>query len=146
MTVSTVSTVSTPGTVTRPSRSSWFPWRHPQHDHPALQAAHDDRTFGERVADHIASFGGSWPFIFIFLGMIVILDSGQHRPAPARHRPAPIRPLSLYRAEPGVVRRCRHPGADHHDEPELRMVMRDGRQSEYVRRPRRLPSEGQTRG
>src|ERR1035441_8148496 len=94
MTVSTVSTVSTPGTVTRPSRSSWFPWRHPQHDHPALQAAHDDRTFGERVADHIASFGGSWPFIFIFLGMIVILDSGQHRPAPARHRPAPIRPLS----------------------------------------------------
>jgi uncharacterized membrane protein len=53
------------------SRSSWFPWRHPQaHDHPALQAAHDDRTLGERVADQIASFGGSWPFIFIFLGLI----------------------------------------------------------------------------
>jgi uncharacterized membrane protein len=68
----TVSTVSAPGTVARPSRSSWFPWRHPQHDHPALQAAHDDRTVGERVADHIASFGGSWPFIFIFLGMIVV--------------------------------------------------------------------------
>ena len=28
--------------------------------------------FGERVADDIASFGGSWPFIFIFLGMIVV--------------------------------------------------------------------------
>jgi uncharacterized membrane protein len=55
-----------------PSRSSWFPWRHHLHEHPALQAAHDDRTFGERVADQIASFGGSWPFIFIFLGMIVI--------------------------------------------------------------------------
>ncbi|MGA8680630.1 MAG: DUF1003 domain-containing protein, partial [Acidimicrobiales bacterium] len=38
--------------------------------HPALQAAHDDRTRGERVADEIASFGGSWPFIFIFLGLI----------------------------------------------------------------------------
>jgi uncharacterized membrane protein len=34
-------------------------------------AVHDDRTVGERVADEIASFGGSWPFIFIFLGMIV---------------------------------------------------------------------------
>ena len=53
-------------------RSSWFPWRNPQgHDHPVFQAAHDDRTLGERVADHIASFGGSWPFIFIFLGLIV---------------------------------------------------------------------------
>jgi uncharacterized membrane protein len=54
------------------SRSSWFPWRHLRHRHPALQAAQDDRTLGERVADEIASFGGSWPFIFIFLGMIVI--------------------------------------------------------------------------
>jgi uncharacterized membrane protein len=53
------------------ARSSWFPWRHPKaHEHPALKAAHDNRTFGERVADQIASFGGSWPFIFIFLGLI----------------------------------------------------------------------------
>lgn len=53
-------------------RSSWFPWRHaPQHGHPALQQAHNSRTLGERVADSIASFGGSWPFIFIFLGLIL---------------------------------------------------------------------------
>lgn len=53
-------------------RSSWFPWRHPQqHEHPALRSAHDSRTLGERVADNIASFGGSWPFIFIFLGLIL---------------------------------------------------------------------------
>ena len=53
-------------------RSSWFPWRHPRiHEHPVLQEAHDNRTLGERVADQIASFGGSWPFIFIFLGLIV---------------------------------------------------------------------------
>jgi len=65
-------TVNTASTVPRQSRSSWFPWRHPQHVHPALKEAHDDRTFGERVADDIASFGGSWPFIFIFLGMIAI--------------------------------------------------------------------------
>lgn len=58
-------------THTRTSRSNWFPWRHPdRHGHPVLEAAHDDRTYGERVADQIASFGGSWPFIFIFLGLI----------------------------------------------------------------------------
>ena len=54
------------------ARSSWFPWRRTnEHAHPVLQSAHDDRTPGERVADNIASFGGSWPFIFIFLGIIV---------------------------------------------------------------------------
>ena len=55
------------------ARSSWFPWRRTQQHllHPALQKAHDDRTLGERVADEIASFGGSWPFIFIFLGLIL---------------------------------------------------------------------------
>jgi uncharacterized membrane protein len=29
------------------------------------------RTYGERVSDHIASFGGSWPFIFTFGGVLV---------------------------------------------------------------------------
>ncbi|HVB07103.1 MAG TPA: DUF1003 domain-containing protein [Acidimicrobiales bacterium] len=58
-------------TTVRRIASSWFPWRHPaRHQHPALQEAHDGRTLGERVADQIASFGGSWPFIFLFLGMI----------------------------------------------------------------------------
>jgi uncharacterized membrane protein len=54
------------------AQSSWFPWRHnSEHVHPALKEAHDSRTLGERVADQIASFGGSWPFIFIFLGLIL---------------------------------------------------------------------------
>jgi uncharacterized membrane protein len=56
---------------TRQSHSSWYPWRHHHHQHPALRAAHDNRTLGERVADQIAAFGGSWPFIFIFLGIII---------------------------------------------------------------------------
>lgn len=77
------------------SRSGWFPWRHARnHNHPALRQVHDDRTLGERVADNIASFGGSWPFIFIFLGLIVswmiintllighILGSSQFDPYP----------------------------------------------------------------
>jgi uncharacterized membrane protein len=38
----------------------------------------DDRTFGERVADRVASFGGSWTFMGIFAGILifwVILNS-----------------------------------------------------------------------
>lgn len=64
--------ISTVSTNQSHPRSSWFPWRHAKGSvaHPALEAAEDCRTFGERVADQIASFGGSWPFIFIFLGLI----------------------------------------------------------------------------
>ena len=53
-------------------RARWFPWstRH-DHRHPVVAAEVDSRTVGERVADSVASFGGSWPFIFIFLGLIV---------------------------------------------------------------------------
>jgi uncharacterized membrane protein len=53
-------------------RRSAFPWSE-RHDHrnPAVKEVHDDRTFGERVADSVARFGGSWPFIFVFLGLIV---------------------------------------------------------------------------
>ena len=32
----------------------------------------DDRTFGERVADRVAKFGGSWTFIMIFFGILVL--------------------------------------------------------------------------
>ena len=36
-----------------------------------MKDVHEDRTFGERVADAVATFGGSWPFIFVFLGLIL---------------------------------------------------------------------------
>ena len=55
------------------TRRRWgIPWseRH-DHSHPAVRKMIDDRTTGERVADSVAKFGGSWPFIFTFLGMIV---------------------------------------------------------------------------
>jgi uncharacterized membrane protein len=38
----------------------------------------DTRTFGQRVSDRIAAFGGSWPFIglaFLFLAAWVVLNS-----------------------------------------------------------------------
>ncbi|MDP9341308.1 MAG: DUF1003 domain-containing protein [Actinomycetota bacterium] len=52
-------------------RRAGVPWSGRRNlDHPALKAMHDDRTLGERVADNVAHFGGSWPFIFTFLGLI----------------------------------------------------------------------------
>ena len=50
--------------------------RQPISRHPT-QAA-DERTFGERVADRVAEFGGSWTFIFIFFFILmswVVLNS-----------------------------------------------------------------------
>jgi uncharacterized membrane protein len=34
------------------------------------QEFHDNRTLGERAADAIAAFGGSWPFILLFLAVL----------------------------------------------------------------------------
>lgn len=34
------------------------------------QGVLDERTFGQRMADRIAGFGGSWPFILIFLAFL----------------------------------------------------------------------------
>lgn len=35
-----------------------------------LGQMYDDRTLGQRVADRVASFGGSWSFIGLFIGAI----------------------------------------------------------------------------
>jgi uncharacterized membrane protein len=31
----------------------------------------EQRTFGQRLADRVAAFGGSWPFIMIFCGFLI---------------------------------------------------------------------------
>jgi uncharacterized membrane protein len=31
----------------------------------------DERTFGERLSDRIAAFGGSWPFLILFAAVIL---------------------------------------------------------------------------
>jgi uncharacterized membrane protein len=58
---------TTPGDTRR-----WFPWSEHDHTNPVVKEFHDDRTYGERVADNVAKFGGSWPFIFLFLGFIAL--------------------------------------------------------------------------
>lgn len=35
-------------------------------------AGDDDTSFGARMADHVAKFGGSWPFILSFLGVLLV--------------------------------------------------------------------------
>ena len=43
------------------------------------------RTFGERLSDHLASFGGSWTFILMFLGVLFawmafnVIEAGRER-------------------------------------------------------------------
>jgi uncharacterized membrane protein len=37
-----------------------------------LEEAEERLTFGQRIADKVASFGGSWPFIFTFGGIMVV--------------------------------------------------------------------------
>src|SRR5579859_3420112 len=34
-----------------------------------------DATFGERIADHVAGFGGSWTFILMFLGALLVYSA-----------------------------------------------------------------------
>jgi uncharacterized membrane protein len=51
---------------------NWYPWSVHDHANPTVREFHDDRTTGERVADDVAKFGGSWRFIFLFLGVIVL--------------------------------------------------------------------------
>jgi uncharacterized membrane protein len=41
----------------------------PTKEHPALAA--DDRSFWERLADHVAAIGGSWGFIFGFFVVLI---------------------------------------------------------------------------
>lgn len=33
--------------------------------------AEESATFGERIADRVATFGGSWPFIFLFSAILI---------------------------------------------------------------------------
>ena len=45
----------------------------PSHVNPALK--HDTRSFGDRLADHVAAIGGSWGFIIAF-GLILVAWMG----------------------------------------------------------------------
>jgi uncharacterized membrane protein len=55
-----------------------------------------ERTFGERLSDHLASFGGSWTFIIIFGGVIFVwILVNQAASDPGRFDPYPYILLNL---------------------------------------------------
>ncbi len=59
-----------------------------------LEEAEERLTFGQRIADKVATFGGSWPFIFIFL-TIMFVWMGINVVALARFDPYPFILLNL---------------------------------------------------
>ena len=67
-------------------------------------------TLGDRIADKVAEFGGSWAFI----GWFGLFMRDQH----LRFVLAALRPLSLHPVEPDAFVARGHTGADQHDESE----------------------------
>src|SRR3954452_11162255 len=49
---------------------------------PALK--HDDRSFGDRLADHVAAVGGSWGFIIAF-GLVLVAWMGWNQATKGGH-------------------------------------------------------------
>jgi hypothetical protein len=70
-------------------------------------------TFGERIADTVARFGGSWTFIILFVVVLVIYTAINVALANRR-----LGPSSFYPAQPFPVDAGRRSSARHHDEPE----------------------------
>lgn len=62
------------------------------------QAFLEDRTFGQRMADRIAAFGGSWPFILLFLAFLsgwMVLNAAVLEPRGEEFDPYPFILLNL---------------------------------------------------
>ena len=92
-------------------------------------------TFGERLSDRIAEFGGSWKFlitfgavIFVWIGANIVLLATQS-----------IRSLSVHPSQPDSLLPCRCPGTGHHDEPKPRRGARS------FARGKRLQSQFESR-
>jgi hypothetical protein len=71
-------------------------------------------TLGERVADRMAEFGGSWRFVLLFMGLLafwVVVNS-----LAVFWRPIDPYPFIFF--EPDPVLHCGPSSAHHHDEPE----------------------------
>ena len=72
-----------------------------------------ESTWGEKIADAVAGFGGSWTFIISFAVVLIIytliniLLSGKS-----------VGPLPVYSAQPVSVDACGNPGTRDYDEPE----------------------------
>jgi hypothetical protein len=77
-------------------------------------------TLGQRVADRVAGFGGSWTFIpsfgTVLVGWIPLTSAGS--PSHLRGSAPAVRSVSLHPAQPRALVPGRIAGAGDHDEPE----------------------------
>jgi len=72
----------------------------------------EESTFGERIADSVARFGGSWTFIITF-GVVLTAYTAMNVILRAS-----MGPVSVHPAEPLPLDVGLHSGTGHHDEPE----------------------------
>ena len=84
----------------------------------------ENSTIGQRIADKVASFGGSWTFIMIYVEFsgpawigVQYIRAGLLR---SWRRRRPVRSLPVYPLEPDAFNDGRSAGADHHDVAEPR--------------------------
>ena len=71
-------------------------------------------TFGQRIADHVAAFGGSWPFIILFGAVLVawiVLNAFLLIKMGSTFDPYP------YILLPRIVHACCYSSPRHHDVP-----------------------------
>ena len=61
-----------------------------------LEEAEEQLTFGQRVADRVAAFGGSWPFIFIFGGFMAFWMTWNSVAGKLAFDPLPFMFLNLF--------------------------------------------------
>ena len=96
------------------TKQCWTVWRRAPFCRASGSRPLDDRlTFGDQMANRVARFGGSWPLILVFVGVLGGMDRHE-RSGPAA---AALRSLTIYPPQLDAVLR-RHPaGANHHDEP-----------------------------
>jgi len=75
------------------------------------QLIEEEYTFGEHIADRVASFGGSWSFIILFAVVLIVYTCVNIALRVKAWDPYPLSCLicSVYAGG--------HPGAGHHDEP-----------------------------
>ena len=74
----------------------------------------EQRTYADVMADRIATFGGSWRFVLVFIGVMIVWITINSL---ALFGPR-FDPVSVHPSEPRALMHCRSPGANHHDEPE----------------------------
>jgi uncharacterized membrane protein len=73
-------------------------WQHQWAKHPTVRAG-DHLSLGERAADKMRNGMGSWPFVFVFFGVMIIwavVNGVLHIGGPAGFDPYPFILLNLF--------------------------------------------------